>query len=347
MFAGGDDFFLIGPWFDTQQLAADMAAHFTRYVAANPDIHFSAGLVMASPACPSHTLCGPGRRGPRHRQGPGARTPLVHVRWPAGRLGRLARLAAAADELDGLDRDYRLSTGYVYGLLQLVDLATAPHNPESPCGAAASPPHPALRVDKLPDARAHRPGPAGHRIGEQGIASLGGAYRIPSSTTSIANAKRGFPMNHDRRPRPAASAASAHRPGPQASTPPRSGSAPTCPSTLFADIAQEAAHSLAAAGGRQKQIHPVPQVLRRTRHVARQARLRKPPTPAPPNTASSPLHQDDERQRSPTPAGAATGQELRAASSPTSSARSPAPATLKNAKFFMEAVLGFLKAEEK
>ena len=49
VFAGGDDFFLIGPWQQIQHLAADMRAHFCEYVAANPDITFSAGIAISKP----------------------------------------------------------------------------------------------------------------------------------------------------------------------------------------------------------------------------------------------------------------------------------------------------------
>jgi len=56
VFAGGDDFFLIGPWHSTQQLAARMATEFKTYVADNPGITFSAGMVMTKPGQPIHAL---------------------------------------------------------------------------------------------------------------------------------------------------------------------------------------------------------------------------------------------------------------------------------------------------
>ncbi len=179
VFAGGDDFFLIGPWHATQRLTADMAAHFTRYVAANPELHFSAGMVMSKPGLPIHTLASQAEEALEAAKGQGKNALVVFGQrvawadWP--------KLAAAADELDGLDRDYRLSTGYVYGMLRLVDLASAPHNPESPLWRSRF----AYRtrryvVDKLPpDARATAQARLAAGIGERGIASLGGAYRIP------------------------------------------------------------------------------------------------------------------------------------------------------------------------
>lgn len=164
VFAGGDDFFLIGPWHATQRLTADMAAHFTRYVAGNPEpLLRRHGHEQARPAHPHPRQ--PGRRSPRSRQGPGQERPrqvpgqrVAWADWP--------KLAAAADELDGLDRDYRLSTGYRFcRMLRLVDLASAPHNPESPLWRSRF----AYRtrryvVDKLPPAaRATAQAPAGRR----------------------------------------------------------------------------------------------------------------------------------------------------------------------------------------
>ena len=56
VFAGGDDFFLIGPWKSTILLAREMRDLFAHYVAENPEIHFSAGLLMAKPGMPVRQL---------------------------------------------------------------------------------------------------------------------------------------------------------------------------------------------------------------------------------------------------------------------------------------------------
>ncbi|MEF3193997.1 MAG: type III-A CRISPR-associated protein Cas10/Csm1, partial [Halothiobacillaceae bacterium] len=56
VFAGGDDFFLIGPWYSTIKLARRMRDEFARYVARNPAIHFSAGLSMTKPGLPIRQL---------------------------------------------------------------------------------------------------------------------------------------------------------------------------------------------------------------------------------------------------------------------------------------------------
>ena len=56
VFAGGDDFFLIGPWRTVQKLAARMRDDFADYVAQNPEIHFSAGIVAEKPGAPVGAL---------------------------------------------------------------------------------------------------------------------------------------------------------------------------------------------------------------------------------------------------------------------------------------------------
>lgn len=52
VFAGGDDFFLIGPWRSTLELARSMRRRFAEYVAQNPQVHFSASLSMTKPGLP-------------------------------------------------------------------------------------------------------------------------------------------------------------------------------------------------------------------------------------------------------------------------------------------------------
>jgi len=179
VFAGGDDFFLIGPWLDTQRLAVSMAGHFKTFVAENADIHFSAGMVMSKPGLPIHTLAAQAEAALEAAKQGGKNALTLfdqHVRW-----SEWNQISAAAEELEDLARDYRLSTGYVYGLLHLVDLATDQGNPESPMWRSRF----AYRtrryvVDKLepgfrPDAQTR----LAHALGEQGIAQLQGKYRIP------------------------------------------------------------------------------------------------------------------------------------------------------------------------
>lgn len=179
VFAGGDDFFLIGPWRSTQKLAADMAMHFKTFVAENPEIHFSAGMVMTKPGLPIHALAAQAEEALDAAKGEGKNALTLfdqHVRW-----NEWAKVTAAEQELEGLAHDYGLSTGYVYSLLHLIDLATDKGNPESPMWRSRF----VYRtrryvVDKLkgperPIAQTR----LAEALGEQGIGQLQGKYRIP------------------------------------------------------------------------------------------------------------------------------------------------------------------------
>lgn len=137
VFAGGDDFFLIGPWHSTIRLARRMREDFARYVAHNPDIHFSAGLAMSKPGLPIRQLA----RQAEHAldaakaYNPGKTQPAPKnavtcfgqaVRWPQFDA-LMEREEALARLTDGLN----LSTGYVYGLLNLTDMAADASRPEN------------------------------------------------------------------------------------------------------------------------------------------------------------------------------------------------------------------------
>ncbi|MBH2042550.1 MAG: type III-A CRISPR-associated protein Cas10/Csm1 [Comamonadaceae bacterium] len=186
VFAGGDDFFLIGPWHSTQKLAARMAAEFKTYVAHNEKITFSAGMVMTKPGLPLHTLAtqaeealdaAKGNHLPDAQQRKNA---LVlfdeRVRWPDW-----SKVQAAQEQLDRVRDAYKLSTGYVYGLLQLITLATDTKDPEHAMWRSRF----AYRtrryvVDKLePEKRQRAQTELSVALGQQGIEELGTRYRIP------------------------------------------------------------------------------------------------------------------------------------------------------------------------
>ena len=146
VFAGGDDFFLIGPWRSTIRLASRMRDEFARYVAHNPDIHFSAGLSMTKPGLPIRHLAqlaeesldkakallpspasGRGAGGEGNRAPKNAVTCFSHaVPWP-----QFAQLMAREAALGRLSDELKLSTGYLYGLLNLTDMAADQTRPEN------------------------------------------------------------------------------------------------------------------------------------------------------------------------------------------------------------------------
>lgn len=129
MFAGGDDFFLIGPWYSTLKLAGRMKDDFRRYVADNPDIHFSAGLSMTKPGLPIRQLTSlaedalddakthgkqAGQPAPKN-----AVTCFDHsVAWE-----KFDQLMEREAGLAKLAREETLSTGYLYALLCYSEMA--------------------------------------------------------------------------------------------------------------------------------------------------------------------------------------------------------------------------------
>jgi CRISPR-associated protein Csm1 len=128
VFAGGDDFYLIGPWRSTTRLAGEMREAFARYVAGNPQIHFSAGLSITKPGLPIRQM---GHLAEQELESAKARRDkggnLVKdavtcfgytVDWES-----FGRLLAVAEELETLRGELDLSTGYLHGLLHLADMA--------------------------------------------------------------------------------------------------------------------------------------------------------------------------------------------------------------------------------
>lgn len=129
VFAGGDDFFLIGPWLSQIKLASDMRQAFQAYVADNVQIHFSAGISTTKPGLPINQLGEMAEEAleqakaynPNHApMAPKNAVTCFNQRmfWPEFDAVQLRSL-----RLDELAKELNLSTGYVYGLLNLIDMA--------------------------------------------------------------------------------------------------------------------------------------------------------------------------------------------------------------------------------
>lgn len=189
VFAGGDDFFLIGPWHSTQKLAARMAGAFADYVAGNPGITFSAGMCMTKPGLPMHTLATQAEdaleaaKASDHPEASQRKNAVVvygeRVRWPEWKV-----IESMQQQLEEVRDTYALSTSYVYSLLHLIDLKADTQNPEHAMWRSRF----AYRtrryvVDKLKDrdpiARAHAQTRLAELLGKQGLELLGTQFRIP------------------------------------------------------------------------------------------------------------------------------------------------------------------------
>lgn len=133
VFAGGDDFFLIGPWKSTIELAGEIQRHFDRYV-VNDGITLSAGMSMAKPKVPARHLAHSAEIAlTRSKMHTGKDNSLLKnaatlwdqtASWQDWNLlltHRTNKLAALLEEakLHGAP----LSAGFIYSLLQLAEKA--------------------------------------------------------------------------------------------------------------------------------------------------------------------------------------------------------------------------------
>lgn len=184
VFAGGDDFFLIGPWYSTQQLAARMAREFKRYVAGNPEIHFSAGMAMTKPGQPIHGLAQSAEEAlgiAKQRDGKNAvRLFNQTIAWDDWH-----KVASAQARLDDLRMEFELSAGFIYGMLHLLNISEQIDRPESAMWRSKLHYRTARMIDtkrarfSTAAARQNAINKIVNELGELGIATLKGSYRIP------------------------------------------------------------------------------------------------------------------------------------------------------------------------
>lgn len=196
VFAGGDDFFLIGPWHSTLKLARDMRQAFTRYVADNREITFSAGMVMSKPGQPIRHLADSAEvaLGAAKAYVPSPPSPLPHA-GEGSKSGKNAvsaygytvswndfeRLLEAGENLDRLLADHNLSMGYRYGLLHLTDRAASGKPEDAIWRSQLAYRTRRFVVDKLRKDKAdaqHVQTELVTEIGEKGIRKFKGAYKI-------------------------------------------------------------------------------------------------------------------------------------------------------------------------
>ncbi len=182
VFAGGDDFLLIGPWTRQLELASQLHNDFSRYVTNNPPIGFSAGLATTKPGLPVRQIEAiaeeslDGAKGFRRRDGRDKNAVTCFDRtvdWSDYRA-----LLDARKRLRDLTSD--MSHGYVYGLLQLVELAErVPSRPENARWRARFYYQTARALERVrgPD-RSQRMEELATEIVQEGIGRFGGDYRI-------------------------------------------------------------------------------------------------------------------------------------------------------------------------
>ncbi len=190
VFAGGDDFFMVGPWLSQIKLADTMRQAFQRYVSYNSEIHFSAGLSTNKPGLPITQIGEMAETALEQAKGHNPKGLTVApknavtcfnqtVFWDEFDTLVNKRLSRLKDLSTGLN----LSTGYVYGLLNLIDMAEqVQQRPENAMWHAYF----AYRTTRMlerqkglqPDQRKRRQAELAEEIAHLGIEQHGGNYRI-------------------------------------------------------------------------------------------------------------------------------------------------------------------------
>ena len=129
VFAGGDDFFLIGPWLSQIKLASTMRQAFQAYVAANQQVHFSAGISTTKPGLPINQLGEMAEDALDKAKSHNPKQASIAPKNSVSCFGQemfweeFVALEVRRDRLNHLRQEMGLSTGYVYGLLTLIDMA--------------------------------------------------------------------------------------------------------------------------------------------------------------------------------------------------------------------------------
>ncbi len=189
VFAGGDDFFLIGPWLTQIKLADTLRQQFQRYVAENPAIHFSVGLSTTKPGLPVNQI---GEMAEQALEAAKAHNPQKLATLPKNAVScfNQAMFWPEFEQLihqrqEGLQRlidENELSTGYVYGLLHLIDMQEKVNEkPENALWHSYFAYRTARMLEKKskqPEVRKRKQTQLAQEIAQYGIIRHGGNYRV-------------------------------------------------------------------------------------------------------------------------------------------------------------------------
>lgn len=137
VFAGGDDFFLIGPWQQQIEIAKELRNEFKRYVADNEQLHFSVGISITKAGLPIHQIAQMSEHALEQAK---AYQPQNNTETHKNAIScfnqtvswaQFDKLWASKQRLKQLNDEYQLSTAYIYGLLNLTQMASDNSKPEN------------------------------------------------------------------------------------------------------------------------------------------------------------------------------------------------------------------------
>jgi CRISPR-associated protein Csm1 len=130
LFAGGDDFFLIGPRRMGQELANAMAEKFKNYVAENESIHFSAGIILKNPRAPMASLATEAENALKLAKKKEEKGNVFYLFGAVCKWEIWDDLRKMEKFLDGFGKD-ELSRSFIYKLGGLLDMSLEERKPEA------------------------------------------------------------------------------------------------------------------------------------------------------------------------------------------------------------------------
>ncbi len=122
VFAGGDDLFLIGPYTEIIELSEEISSHFKDYVAKNPEIHLSAGIVLRKPKVPVYQMADDAEEklhSAKENEGKNS----VNIFESTMGWKEYRELFKKSKEIDGLIEKYGISTSYLYKIFRFIEMS--------------------------------------------------------------------------------------------------------------------------------------------------------------------------------------------------------------------------------
>lgn len=122
VFAGGDDFFMIGPWKEAQSLAKHLQKDFVSYVGNNPEVHFSVGTTLTKPGVPVNVLAETAEEALSEAKSQGKNSVLLYgccVGWKT--VHKLDDIESYLMQIRR-DKSKEVSLGYLYSLFEILDM---------------------------------------------------------------------------------------------------------------------------------------------------------------------------------------------------------------------------------